>query len=571
MELEELSIRIRVEAEEAEQRLEAIREGAARATSALGTLSGAAARQQSSLNQSARAGNDYARALQTIESRARKLESALNGKQALTEHLAALRKVIAAYENGQATQEQYARAVAELGRRFGQAGDGAQNASARVRELAQTLSGDVRAGADEAAGLVDQLAQAAAASIITGSVAIDAGPALSVLAALWERAQSVLALLNALGAASSGSTTARRSSGGSRRVSTPTVSAPSAREDSPYEQAIDAMEHLKAVGELNYEQELAYLQRIRAQVRMDAQERLELAEKIYDAQQRILEQNAASIDHLADGLTTALQNRYEQMLSRELETLDDSREGWKRWAEEAAGAILEQIDALDALTEAEDRQAADEQEQRSIARLRQELEYEQDAYNRAMLQKQLDEAEAARAARLKAQERADERAALEEELTGVESTLEQQLAALDKQEDAVRAAYDKRLEAAALAAEAEKLLATNAQEEILTLIKGYAPEYDSLGRTLGERLAAGFADSVGNITQWFDSLNGRIDSAQEALRQSLAADADAFYGSRTVTVQQTNNFNAPVETPGETARRVAQANEALAEEVLSGR
>ena len=45
---------------------------------------------------------------------------------------------------------------------------------------------------------------------------------------------------------------------------------------------------------------------------------------------------------------------------------------------------------------------------------------------------------------------------------------------------------------AALQAEAEKLILTQSQDELLSLISSYAPEYDALGQTLGEKLLDGF-------------------------------------------------------------------------------
>ena len=46
------------------------------------------------------------------------------------------------------------------------------------------------------------------------------------------------------------------------------------------------------------------------------------------------------------------------------------------------------------------------------------------------------------------------------------------------------------MEEAALRAEAEKLILSQSQDELLSLLEQYAPDYDALGQTLGEKLLA---------------------------------------------------------------------------------
>ena len=128
---------------------------------------------------------------------------------------------------------------------------------------------------------------------------------------------------------------------------------------------------------------------------------------------------------------------------------------------------------------------------------------------------------------------------------------------------------------AALQAEAEKLILTQSQDELLSLISSYAPEYDALGQTLGEKLLDGFKAKVGEIAQWFDAFNARMLEVQQQMAQTAQSAADTFYDGRqtaqaaqaavpAVTVNQTVEFNQPVETPAQVARRMEEVNEALA-------
>ena len=95
-------------------------------------------------------------------------------------------------------------------------------------------------------------------------------------------------------------------------------------------------------------------------------------------------------------------------------------------------------------------------------------------------------------------------------------------------------------------------------------------EFSGMEIDLGEKLAEGFQKAVGSIEAWFSSFNARLQAAQESLAQSALDAADAFSQSRSAqstVIHQTVNFNQPVETPSQAARRVAQANEALADEL----
>ena len=151
--------------------------------------------------------------------------------------------------------------------------------------------------------------------------------------------------------------------------------------------------------------------------------------------------------------------------------------------------------------------------------------------------------------------------------------------ALEKQQTAIEATYAKRLEAVSLEAEAEKLIMSNNQKEILDLLKKYAPDYNATGKSLGEQMLAGFKGKVKDFDKWFAQLTARIETAQKqlaALAQKAAAlpatasasATTAVSNVRSVTVTQQNTFTVAVETPSETARRVQAANEALAQQLL---
>ncbi len=334
---------------------------------------------------------------------------------------------------------------------------------------------------------------------------------------------------------------------------------------------LDAISHEKALGELSLEQELGRLARVRAAHRMTAAEINELEERMYDVRQSIRQRDASAIDGVADGLTDALTARYQRWQTRELAALDQSRDQWQRWADDSTDALQRQIDALDALATAEDRAAEDEKDLRQLESLRQQIAYEQDDYNRAMLQASLEQAVEARAERLRERDAADARAALQAQKEAVAERLQAEKDALDAQREAVRSAYDERTQSQSLAAEAERLLLAQNQDELIALLTGYAPAYNALGQTLGEKLADGFAASLTDVTAWFDALARQVSDVQEQMNDAALAAADTFYAAnraalsaaQAVTIEQSNTFNVPVESPSDTARKVAQANEDL--------
>ena len=123
------------------------------------------------------------------------------------------------------------------------------------------------------------------------------------------------------------------------------------------------------------------------------------------------------------------------------------------------------------------------------------------------------------------------------------------------------------MEEAALRAEAEKLILSQSQDELLSLLEQYAPDYDALGQTLGEKLLDGFARGAGDVAAWFEDFSARLAGAQAQMAALAQSAADTFYdGRRTaqaaqaavpaVTVNQTVEFNQPVETPAQVARRI---------------
>lgn len=174
------------------------------------------------------------------------------------------------------------------------------------------------------------------------------------------------------------------------------------------------------MNEITFEEELAQLEALRGKHQMNAEEIMDWEEKVYDLQQEIRERDAESLDQLSDSVIDALENRYQAMLDGEIDRLEQSREAWQTWRDDSVRAVEDQIAALDRLATAQDREKQDAEELRKIEKLRQQIAYEQDDYNRAKLQQQLDQALESREERLARLELEDQKEALRAQIDQIE-------------------------------------------------------------------------------------------------------------------------------------------------------
>lgn len=646
MELDELTIRIRVAADEADaglsafcDRLRAVDEPARAANAAVASVVGAAyqlcdalARQsagegvlRSAMNEaslryraSADAARDYADAVENIEIRAKKLASDTSAKRRAARELSDMQRVIAAYKKGEAAQGSYQKALKTLGERFGLTGLSADEAQAHIANMSRALASDMDAARDEADGLLSALYGVEAAAMIDGSVSVDTSGAHAALGALSQEAQALLSVLSALGVAApagggSGGGGGRRKSAYRREIEDlehliavgksdyqqtlmaltsmelryarlskedrqdleeRLYEAKEALREDNLRAELAAIEHGIAMGELGCLEQIAMYERVKAAHRLTSEEIMSIDERIYAARQALADRSAQRIDDLNQGVAAAIENRYQSMLDKELAALSESRDAWTKWSEDASRAVDEQIRALDALNQTEDRRLTDEKELRKIESLREAARYEQDEFNSAMLLKQLDDAIESRQARLRRQDTEDQKEALRARLSDIQQRADSELALLDEQEAALQAAYEERMSAASIRAESERLIAKGGQEALIALIRDYAPEYEAAGRTLGQRLAEGFADSMAEVESWFEALNEKLRAAQVETDAVRLAQSDEFYrasegAAGSVNVNQTNVFNTPVESPSEVARRIARANEELGSQILT--
>ena len=578
------------------ERLQAAAEGAEslsesllRPAEALAPLEQAQAGATAGAAEYADAASDMARSLRGLESQARSLSG-------IQQHIDAYRDAKRAYDDARKSGQNVEKAFDGLSgaaRKLGvnvdkgsgsltDMDDAAAAADKRVDALGEGVRREGAGIVSTLQGMLSQARQTEQALMIQAAMGVDVSQPMSAIQAVIALITTLLSLMGQAGISAGGGGGSRGGGGGggSRRGDDEADAAEAARRaaeeaERRRREALEAdyrlIEHRRHMNEISFEEELAQLEALRQKHQLNAEEIMDWEEKVYDLQQEIRERDAESLDQLSDSVIDALENRYQAMLDGEIDRLEQSREAWQTWRDDSVRAVEDQIAALDQLATAQDREKQDAEELRKIEKLRQQIAYEQDDYNRAKLRQQLDQALESREERLARLELEDQKEALRAQIEQIEQAAESELTALDREQEAIEAAYAERMQEAALRAEAEKLILSQSQDELLSLLEQYAPEYDALGQTLGEKLLDGFARGAGDVAAWFEDFSARLVQAQADMAALAQSAADAFYDSRqtpqaapAVTVNQTVEFNQPIETPAQVARRMEEVNEALA-------
>ena len=571
---------------------ESLSESLLRPAEALAPLEQAQAGATAGAAEYADAASDMAQSLRGLESQARSLSG-------IQRHIDAYKDAKRAYDDARKSGQNVEKAfdgLSDAAKKLGvnvdkgsgsleDMDDAAAATDKRVDALGEGVQREGAGIVSTLQGMLSQALRTEQALMIQAAMGVDVSQPLSAIQAVIALINTLLALMGQAGISAGGGGGSRGGGGGGGRSSREDEEAEAARRaaeeaERRRREALEAdyrlIEHRRHMNEITFEEELAQLEALRGKHQMNAEEIMDWEEKVYDLQQEIRERDAESLDQLSDSVIDALENRYQAMLDGEIDRLEQSREAWQTWRDDSVRAVEDQIAALDRLATAQDREKQDAEELRKIEKLRQQIAYEQDDYNRAKLRQQLDQALESREERLARLELEDQKEALRAQIDQIEQAAESGLSALDREQEAIEAAYADRMEEAALRAEAEKLILSQSQDELLSLLEQYAPDYDALGQTLGEKLLDGFARGAGDVAAWFEDFSARLAGAQAQMAALAQSAADTFYdGRRTaqaaqspatpaVTVNQTVEFNQPVETPAQVARRMEEVNEALA-------
>lgn len=258
-------------------------------------------------------------------------------------------------------------------------------------------------------------------------------------------------------------------------------------------------------------------------------------------------------------------------------------------------AIQKELEALDKAEKQKERADQDAEDQKKIDRLQGLIEYEPDDFNRTELQKELNKAIAERDERHRKEQLEDKKEALtaeqeqlKEKMTEETEAIREQLevkkefmaeeyeaqqaninaiyaaqkASLDQRLTDTKAHYNQLLAAKALQAEAEKMIISQQQAEIIELLKNYGEGYNVAGQTLGEQMYQGFKGQVDQIQTLIDNIHAQIASARAAAMSAMSSAASSVVNNNNSrSVSQVNNFYSSTTSPSQVvkaAKRVAR-------------
>lgn len=320
-------------------------------------------------------------------------------------------------------------------------------------------------------------------------------------------------------------------------------------------------------GQLSLEQQAEELKKMISQYKEGTEARIDLEKELYEVQQSIKERDIDNLNNLIEATKEALEARYNEQRDAEDKRLRESSEAWQKWGDERVEAIQKQIDALDEQSEADDRAEEERKKRREIAMLEQAALYENDAYNRQKIEEQIAQKKTDLEKWLADNQRADLKKSMQDQADAISDKVDAEKEKVEKQIEANDAYYDNLTKEENLKNEAIKLLTQNSQDELVELLKSYAPEYDATGKTLGEKLYEGFISKVGPIGDFFDGLIDRFNGIKKTMESVAASGARNFFADKNAyqldpvnarkidqPTQFVLNFNSPVTSPTEMRR-----------------
>lgn len=308
-------------------------------------------------------------------------------------------------------------------------------------------------------------------------------------------------------------------------------------------------------------------------------------------------QFASNVNSLLDEVKNALKEKYSEEEQAQEDAINkslDSLENWKTQSEDiinstydakeqalgneanaATAALQAQLDALDKKDKADSRAETRKGYTDKISDLQSQIAYSHDAYNKAELQKQLEQEQADYQKELNSEATEDKKASLQDQINAVKDNLDAQKKVLESQKQAelnnittvynakkksldntltaVKDTYSKMQEDAQLEAEAERMIVDKNQQGIIELLNSYSDSYKLAGQTLGDKLAEGFKPAIDSIKAMIASINTEISDARaaaidaQAAADRIAATQSVMYSSNSTT--RNNSYNISISSP----------------------
>lgn len=244
---------------------------------------------------------------------------------------------------------------------------------------------------------------------------------------------------------------------------------------------------------------------------------------IQDTQEKLEDTSVDSLNNLFDKLKSSLKDYYDDMEKQQEASVQaniDANDKWKENTlsnlEKVYNAKKDEISKEKTLLE---RSNSDQDDQDKINEDNKILSMNYSAKKKAEVEKDLNDTIKEMNRRHQSEQLDDQSDALEKQYNTDKDNIE----AIAKQNDdyynsqlsQIKSFYESKESEAQLDAQAEKLIASNNQKEIVTLLKSYGEDYELAGASLGERLVNGMKSQLYSIQEIFDAVTRNANNIIE--------------------------------------------------------
>ena len=262
---------------------------------------------------------------------------------------------------------------------------------------------------------------------------------------------------------------------------------------------MDLYNHKKAMGELSVDQEIAMLRRVLQAHQLTQAERWSLEEQLYALQQQRRDEEQAAVEASLNTQKSAVQRVYRQLVGALKNRLAEEK------AAELA-ALDEQIARLQRLTEAENEQARVQDFEEQLAEKQRKLRITKSARERRELEAEIAEL-------------------MEDEaLRQTQAARQAEIEALQNEKDAVNDRYALLTQEENLRQEALRLVMSNNLTQMTELIASYGEEWEDAGASLAEHLTSGLTGAGGILA----GLEALATGMNQAVTTQIAQAASAL-------------------------------------------
>lgn len=307
-----------------------------------------------------------------------------------------------------------------------------------------------------------------------------------------------------------------------------------------YNEERKMVNHRKNTGQLTTEQEIAELQRLLVKYQSNADIRMQLEEDIYALKQSLIRGESAAVgsqtqsyvNETFNAVKAALTAKYKAQAEAEKKAIQQSIDNWKTWEKETTASIQAQIDELDRLNDAQEYESKVSEYNQKLQAIDLKIQFEKDSYNLSQLQKERARIQDELNDVIADKELNDKRASLRAEMDAIKekSAVEQEV--LQEQLKATEEKYSAMTETVKLNQEAQKILISKGQQDIVNLIKSYAPDYFKSGEAVGEQFVYGLNMSLEGVETYFETIRNMVLEQQAKIATTMSGAASDYFNTK---------------------------------------